>query len=215
MQPISGVASLMTREAYVMNALIQDLKYAMRSLGKQPGFTTVAIAMLAVGIGATVAIFALTFTVLYKPLPFPDPSRLMLVHLLAPDREAPGVSRPMIWSYPKYRVFRDHQQVFESSSTFTGWTWNLTGAGAPEQVTGEMVDGTYLPLLGVAPALGRSFSFEETQAAGSAKLAVIGHGFWMNRLGSDPAVLGRTIGLSGQPYTIKIGRASCRESVEL
>ena len=185
-----------------MNTFAQDLTYALRSLRKQPGFTAVAIAMLAVGIGATVAIFALTFAVLYKPLPFPDPSRLMLVHLLAPDREAAGVSRPMIWSYPKYRVFRDHQQIFESSSTFTGWTWNLTGAGAPEQVTGEMVDGAYLPLLGVAPQLGRSFSSEETQEAGSPKLAVIGHVFWVNRLGSDPAVLGRSIGLNGQPYTI-------------
>jgi putative ABC transport system permease protein len=190
------------REAHVMNAFIQDLRYAMRSLGKQPGFTAVAVAMLAIGIGATVAIFALTFAVLYKPLPFPDPWRLMLVHLLAPDREAPGVSRQMIWSYPKYRVFRDHQAVFESSSTFTGWTWNLTGAGAPEQVAGEMVDGAYLPLLGVAPQLGRSFSLEETRDAGSPRLAVIGHVFWVNRLGSDPAVLGRSIGLNGQPYTI-------------
>ena len=185
-----------------MSTFAQDLRYALRSLRKQPGFTAVAIAMLAVGIGATVAIFALTFAVLYKPLPFPDPSRLMLVHLLAPDREAPGVSRQMIWSYPKYRVFRDHQQVFESSSTFTGWTWNLTGAGTPEQVTGEMVDAAYLPLLGVAPLLGRSFSLEETQEAGSPRLAIIGHVFWTNRLGSDPAVLGRSIGLNGQPYTI-------------
>jgi putative ABC transport system permease protein len=185
-----------------MGTFAQDLKYAMRSLRKQPGFTAVAIAMLAIGIGATVAIFALTFAVLYEPLPFPDPSRLMLVHLLAPDREAPGVSRPMIWSYPKYRVFQDHQQVFASSSTFTGWTWNLTGAGTPEQVAGELVDGTYLPLLGVAPQMGRSFSLEETQSAGSPKLAVIGHLFWVNRLGSDPAVLGRSIGLNGQPYMI-------------
>jgi predicted permease len=185
-----------------MSALRQDFVYALRSLRKQPGFTAVAIAMLAIGIGATVAIFALTFAVLYKPLPFPDPSRLMLVHLLAPDREAPGVPRQMIWSYPKYRVFRDHQRVFESSSTFTGWTWNLTGAGTPEQVVGELVDGTYLPVLGVSPQLGRSFSIEETQAAGAPKLAVIGHGFWVNRLGSDPAVLGRSIGLNGQPYTI-------------
>ena len=185
-----------------MGTFAQDLRYAVRSLVKQPAFSALAIAMLAIGIGATVAIFALTFAVLYKPLPFADPSRLMLVHLLAPDREAPGVSSPMIWSYPKYRVFQDHQQVFESSSTFTGWTWNLTGAGAPEQVTGELVDGTYLPLLGVSPRLGRSFSSEDTQAAGSPKLAVIGHGFWVNRLGSDRGVLGRSIGLNGAPYTI-------------
>ena len=94
---------------------------------------------------------------LFKPLPFHDPAQLMLVHLLAPDRDAPGVPRQMIWSYPKYQVFRDHQEAFAATSTFTAWQWNLTGTGAPEQIGGELVDGAYLPLLGVSPLLGRSF----------------------------------------------------------
>ena len=86
-----------------MAAIRQDLSYALRSLAKQPGFTVMAVLMLAVGIGANVAIFSLVNAVLLKPLPFADPDRLMMVHLLMPDREAPGISSQMIWSYPKYR----------------------------------------------------------------------------------------------------------------
>ena len=185
-----------------MSAIRQDIRYAVRSLRKQPAFTGLAVAMLGVGIGATVAMFALSFAVLYRPLPFRDPSQLMLVHLLAPDREAPGTLRQVVWSYPKYRVFRDHQQVFDATATFTGASWNLTGAGTPEQVSGEQVDGEYLPLLGVAPQLGRWFSLEETRAAGSPPLAVLAHGFWIDRFAGDAGVLGRSIVLNGQPHTV-------------
>ena len=108
----------------------------------------------------------------------------------------------MIWSYPKYQVLRDHQQAFAATSTFTAWQWNLTGTGAPEQIGGELVDGAYLPLLGVSPLLGRSLSLEETRAPSSPRLVVIGHRFWVDRLARDPAALGRSIGLNGVPYTI-------------
>ena len=125
----------------------------------------------------------------------------MLVHLLAPDRDAPGASRPMIWSYPKYRVFRDHQQAFESTVGVHAWNWNLTGAGAPEQVAGELVDGTYSPLLGVAPQLGRPFSTEETRGARFARWWCSVTASGSDRFGGDPAVLGRTIGLNGDAAT--------------
>jgi putative ABC transport system permease protein len=191
-----------TPKGSAMSALRQDLGYAVRSLRKQPAFTAVAVVMLAIGIGATVAILSLTVAVLFKPLPFQDPGQLMLVHLLSPDRDAPGAPRQMIWSYPKYQVFRDHQQAFAATSTFTAWQWNLTGAGTPEQIGGELVDGGYLPLLGVSPLVGRSFSLEETRAPSSPRLVVIGHRFWVDRLARDPAALGRSIGLNGVPYTI-------------
>ena len=185
-----------------MAAFRQDVWYALRSLRKQPAFAAVAIVMLAVGIGATVAIFSLTFSVLFKPLPFGDPDRLMLVHLMAPDRDAPGVGRPMIWSYPKYQVFRDHQQGFASTGAFASWTWNLTGAGSPERVTGELVEGTYFGTLGLAPQVGRSFSADETRAPGSVPLVVLAHGFWHQRFGGDASVIGRVVGLNGIPHTI-------------
>jgi putative ABC transport system permease protein len=185
-----------------MAAIRQDLSYAFRSLAKQPGFTAMAVLMLAVGIGANVAIFSLVNAVLLKPLPFADPGRLMMVHMLAPDRDAPGVLRQMIWSYPKYRVFREHQRAFETTATFGSGNWNLTGSGSPERVVGELVESSYFGTLGLKPALGRTFSVEETRAPGSVPLAVLGHGFWVRRFGSDPAVLGRTLGLNGVAYTI-------------
>jgi putative ABC transport system permease protein len=185
-----------------MAALTQDLSYAVRSLRKQPGLTTISILMLAIGIGATVAIFSLTFSVLYKRLPFADPERLMLVHLLSPSRDAPGVSRPVIWSYPKYQVYRDHQHAFASSAAFASWNWNMTGAGSAERVTGEVIDASYFPVLGIGAHIGRTFSADETRAPGSAPLAILGYRFWIGRFGGDPGVIGRTVGLNGTPHTI-------------
>ena len=185
-----------------MAAIRQDLSYALRSLAKQPGFTAMAVLMLAIGIGANVAIFSLVNAVLLKPLPFADPDRLMMVHLLSPDREAPGVMGQMIWSYPKYQVLRENQRGFASTAAFSWWSWNLTGSGSPERVIGELVESTYFDTLGLTPQLGRTFSADETRAPGSAPLAVLGHGFWVRRFGADPAVLGRTVGLNGVAYTI-------------
>jgi putative ABC transport system permease protein len=185
-----------------MAAFRQDLWYAVRSLRKQPGFAAVAVLMLAVGMGATVAMFSLTFSVLFKPLPFADPGRLMLVHLLAPDRDAPGTFGEVIWSYPKYQVFRDHQRAFATTAAFYPWNWNLTGAGVPERVTGELVDASYFSTLGVGPQIGRPFSADETRTPGSVALAILGHGFWTTRFGGDPSVIGRTVGLNGTSHTI-------------
>jgi putative ABC transport system permease protein len=183
-------------------SLRQDLAFAVRSLRKGPAFTTEAVLMLALGIGANIAIFALVNALMLKPLPFADPDRLMLVQMLMPDRDAPGVLRPGLWSWPKYRVLRDEQQVFESTAIFGGREWNVTGSGSPERVPIELVEWSYFHVLGVAPQVGRAFSAQETGTPGSAPLAVLGHGFWVRRFGSDPTVVGRTIGLNGTPHTI-------------
>lgn len=186
----------------VMMAFRQDLAYALGSLRKQPGFAAMAVVMLAVGIGANVAIFALVNAVLLKPMPFPDPTRLMIVHMLAPDRQTPGVSSQVVWSYPKYRAFRENQKVFESTALFSSWSWNLTGSESPERVVGELIESSYFQVLGVGPQAGRTFSADETRAPGSAPLAVLGYGFWMRRFGGDRSLIGRTVGLNGVPHTI-------------
>ena len=186
----------------VMMAFRQDLAYALRSLRKQPGFAAMAVLMLAVGIGANVAIFALVNAVLLKPMPFPDPTRLMIVHMLAPDRQTPGVSSQVVWSYPKYRAFRENQKVFESTALFSSWSWNLTGSESPERVVGELIESSYFQVLGVEAQAGRTFSADETRAPGSAPLAVLGYGFWMRRFGGDRNLFGRTVGLNGVPHTI-------------
>ena len=103
-----------------MQAIRQDVRYAIRTLVKAPVFTLIAVGTLALGIGANTAIFTLVNALLLKPLPFAQPDELMMVHLLMPDRAAPaGVFREMVWSYPKYEVFRDEQQVFSEHALFT------------------------------------------------------------------------------------------------
>jgi putative ABC transport system permease protein len=180
----------------------QDLAYAWRNLRQRPALTSLAVLMLAVGIGANVAIFSLVNALMLRPLPFSDPQRLMRLHLLAPEREAPGVFRPTVWSYPKYRRFRDEQHSFQSTALFAGREYNLTGSRSPARLPLELVEHTYFDVLGVAPVLGRTFSAGETSAPGSEPLVVLGHGFWMSRFGGDESVIGRTLGLNGVPHTI-------------
>jgi putative ABC transport system permease protein len=185
-----------------MATLRQDLSYAWRALRRQPGFTAVAVLTLALGIGANVAMFSLVNAVLFRRLPFSEPDRLMAVHLLTPERDTPGIYQHMIWSYPKYQFFREHQQVFESTAIFYGAEWSLTGSGSPERLPGEYVDAAYLPTLGITPKIGRGFTPEETAAPGSAPIVVVGHGLWQRRYHGDTAVLGQTLGLNGIPHTI-------------
>jgi predicted permease len=185
-----------------MAAFRQDLSYALRALRQQPGFTGIAVLTLALGIGANVAVFSVVNAVLFKSLPFADPEQLMAVHLSAPDREAPGVYRTVVWSYPKYQVLREHQRVFQSTAIFTGSEWSITGTGTPERLSGEVVEASYFSVLGVMPRAGRSFSADDTRAPGSAPLAMLGHGLWQRRFGADPNAIGRTIGLNGIAHTI-------------
>jgi putative ABC transport system permease protein len=201
LNPAADPADVHHPKRLTMAALRQDVFYGVRSLRKQPAFTAMAIVMLALGIGATVAIFSLANAVMLKPLPFADPDRLMLVHLLAPEERGVDAG-PMIWSFPKYRVFRDNQRSFESSATFAAWNWNITGSGSPERADGELVEGSYFNVLGLAPLVGRAFSEEETRAAGSPPLVVLSHRVWMTRFGADTQVPGRSMGLNGIPHTI-------------
>jgi predicted permease len=108
----------------------------------------------------------------------------------------------MIWSYPKYRVFRQHQRTFVSTATFSDWTWNLTGTSLPERLQGELVEGSYFDVLGMNAHLGRGFLEEETRAAGSTPLVVLGHRIWTERFGASADVLGRSLGLNGTPHTV-------------
>jgi putative ABC transport system permease protein len=185
-----------------MGPLRQDLGYAFRSLVRQPAFTAVAVLTLALCIGANIAMFSLINAVLFAPLPFANPDRLMAVHLMRPDRDHPGTFGRIVWSYPKYDVFRRNQQVFDSIALFTAVEWNTTGADAPERIAGEMIEATYLRTLGVTPAIGRDFTPEETRAPGSAPIVLLGHGLWLRRFGGAPSVLGRSIGLDGIGHTI-------------
>ena len=181
--------------------MLHDLRYAFRTLLKNSGFTIVAVLTLALGIGANTAMFAVVNGVLLKPLPFHDPERLMLVHLLAPDREA-GTMSEAVWSYPKYRTFLDIQQTFENTALFAGRDLSLSGDSGPERVRGEVVTDRYPGILGVTPILGRGFTGAEAHRAGEQAVIMIGHALWTRRYNADPAIVGRTIQVNSIPYTV-------------
>lgn len=192
-----------SRRGHSMQGLRQDFRYAIRSLAKAPAFTLIAIMTLALGIGANSAIFTLVNALLLKPLPFEKPDELMLVHLLAPDREAgPEALRELVWSYPKYEVFRARQQAFADHAIFKGSEWSLTGTGEAARVRGEVIGARYLSTLGIAPHIGRDFTAAEDRVAGGDPVAMLGYEIWQQRFGGDPSVLGRTVRLDATPYTI-------------
>jgi putative ABC transport system permease protein len=185
-----------------MSTLWRDVRYGIRLLGRSPGFAAMAIVTLALGIGANTAMFAVVNAVLFKHLPFQDPDRLMLLHLRMPDREAPGTYRDVVWSYPKFQTFMRAQQAFEDAALFSGRDLNLAGDGEPEKIRGEVVTERYPAILGIEPIVGRSFTVEEARQEGSGRVAMIGHGLWSRRFGSDPGILGRTIDINAMPYTV-------------
>jgi predicted permease len=181
--------------------MMNDIRYALRTLLKNPGFTLVAVVTLALGIGANTAMFAVVNGVLLKPLPFRDAGRLMLVHLRMPG-EGVGTFRDAVWSYPKYRTFLDLQQAFENTAIFAGRDLTISGDNSPEFVRGEVITDRYPGILGVAPVLGRAFTGEEAHRPGEPAVAMIGHALWTRRYGADPAVLGRTVQINARPYTV-------------
>jgi putative ABC transport system permease protein len=181
--------------------LIQDLRYAWRGLARRPGFTTVAVLTLAIGIGATTAIFSAVNVLLLRPMPYARPDELMKVTLITPKRgERPGTDE-MVWSYPKFMVFRDAQHLFSELSAYTTQQFTVT-SGDVERIRGESVGATYLRTLGLAPARGRDFERSEDDHYGAPRQAILSFGFWERRFNADPSVIGQRIDLGGKPYDI-------------
>src|SRR5215211_7723441 len=162
-----------------MTNLLQDLRYGFRMLLKSPSVTIVAILALTLGIGATTAIFSVVNAVLRRPLPFDQPENLMLI------RERSSQFDSMSVSYPNFLDWRDQQQVFEQIAAFRRDSYNLTGEGEPERVTGAQASAELFSVFRVTPALGRSFTAEEDQEGGS-PVVILSNGLWKRRYGSNP-----------------------------
>ena len=180
-----------------MNTLLQDLRYGVRMLRRNPVFTAVAIITLALGIGANTAIFSVVNAILLRPLPYKDPDRLAV--LWAKNEQKGLTERPV--SYPNYVDWRDQNQVFEELAAIRPEPLSLTDGGEPERVSGVRVTTNLLSLLGVEPARGRDFLPEEAKPD-KALVAVISYGLWQRRYGGDPNLIGRTVTLDTKPYTI-------------
>src|SRR5438445_4921645 len=179
------------RRVRVIDDLLNDLRYAVRVLRRSPGFTAVTIVSLALGIGANTAIFTVVNAVLLRPLPYADPSRLVVVE--HGEMSTVAAANFLDW--------RDGNLVFERIGAAEFWTPNLSGTDKAEQLYALRVTADVLPLLGVPPALGRVFSGDEDHL-GRNHVAVLSDALWKNRFASDPRVLGQTVSLDGAPYTV-------------
>ena len=176
---------------------IRDVHYAVRTLRRSPGFTITALLSLALGIGANTAIFTVVNAVLLKPLPFPEPERL--VHLWE-TKPSEGVSRDFVEPF-NFLDWRDRTRSFEGMAAVVGMITNLTGEGDPVALNGTQVSPAYFSILGVAPALGRVFSAEDGQP-GHDPVVILSYGLWQSKFGGDASALGRTVMINGAPNTI-------------
>ena len=176
-----------------MSTLLQDLRFGLRMLVKNPGFTVVAVLTLALGIGANTAMFTVVNTVLLHPLPYPDSGRIVNI-----ARQGGGND-----SVPMFIYWQQQNLIFEDLTAYdlTGAGLNLSGGDRPELVQGVHVSRNYFRLFGAIPILGRTFTAEEDQPGG-AHVVVVSYGLWQRRFGGIPSLLGKTISLGGAPYTV-------------
>jgi predicted permease len=183
-----------------MGNLVQDLRYAIRTFRKSPVFVIVAVLSLAFSIGANTAIFTLVDQVLLRLLPVKDPQQLVLLWGRGPHYGSNNGRYKL--SYPMYEDFRDHNQVF--SGMFCRWetSMSVSSDGRTERVDGELVSGTYFPVLGVGPALGRLFTAEDDKTPGGAPYAVLSYRYWLSRYAGSPGVIGKKLIVNGHPLTI-------------
>ena len=178
-----------------METLFQDLRYGLRKLLKSPGFTAVAVATLALGIGANTALFSVINGVLLSPLPFPQPDQLVALHENKPNFEGGSVS------YPNFRDWRRDNRTFSSLALARGYAFSLTGIGDAEQVSGEFVSSDFFSVLGVKPVIGRAFT-EDEERVGAGPVALISAGLWQRKFGFASDILGKNITLDARGYTI-------------
>lgn len=176
-----------------MEKFWRDFRFSARSLSKRPGFTLVAILTLALGIGANVAIFSTVYGVLLRPLPYPQPDRLTVLWAQWPNQEIPRVSHTGGDVLEYQRLARQ----FEGIAAVGSVRQNLTGGDEPAQVQVGWVSRNFFTVLGTKPILGRGFTLDEPSSS-----LILGDEFWRSQLGADPGVIGRTVLLDGQPFTI-------------
>jgi putative ABC transport system permease protein len=180
--------------------LWQDLRYGARALRKNSGFTLIAVASLALAIGANSAVFSVVNAVLLRPLPYREPDQLMKVLTTSSgqERSQPGA----LWSYPGFKALRDQNEIFEGVAAYARRAFNLTGTDEPERLQGEYVSANYFSLLGVGTSAGRAFLPEEDETPGSHQVVMISHALWQRRFGGDPGVVGQVIELEGHKLTV-------------
>ncbi|HSB76039.1 MAG TPA: ABC transporter permease, partial [Terriglobales bacterium] len=178
-----------------MERLLQDIRYGLQNLRRNPGFAAVAVITLALGIGANTAMFSIVNAVLLRPVPYSTPERLLKLYTSMPQFRQASVS------YPNFLDWQRRSRSFELMAAYRHDSFNLTGQASPERLRGEMASATIFPLLGIKPIIGRTFA-EAEDRRGAAPVVVLTSKFWKTRFGGNPGVLGSSITLSEKLYTI-------------
>src|SRR5579871_5015416 len=188
-----------------MDAIFQNVRYALRQLRKYPGFTAVAVITLAIGIGANASIFSLVDQVLLKQLPVDEPGRLVMLKFAGSDTghtSSYGGDGHLYFSYPMYRDLRDQNSVFSGMLAMFPAQVGIQWRNTPSLANSELVSGNYFSVLGVKPALGRLFIPEDSATRGASPLVVLSYRYWTQHFASDPSVINQGILVNGKSFTI-------------
>ncbi|MCP4659686.1 MAG: ABC transporter permease [bacterium] len=180
-----------------MTILLQDLRYALRTLVSRPGFTAAGLLTLALGIGATTAVFSVVNGVLLRPLSYPQADRIVMIRASNPEAGFPHISVSPL----NFRDWREQNQRLDPMVAILQENYNFTGGDYPERLRGLRVSAGFFSVMGVAPALGRGFLPEEDQPGGE-NVVVLSHGLWQRRFGGDPGIVDQTILLNGESYQV-------------
>ena len=175
--------------------MIQDVIYGLRWLRKNPGFTLLSVLMLAVGIGVNTAMFSVVNAVLLQPLPYPEADRIVWMNESGREIQNRNVS------YPNFVDWRARNQSFEAMSTYRGWSVNITGTDKAENLTARIVTSDYFKVMRASPMLGRDFTAEDDKP-GASPVTLISYGFWQQRFGGDPNIVGKEILLDDKAHTV-------------
>jgi putative ABC transport system permease protein len=189
---VDAAASLRARW---FDALTADVRYALRALRINPGFTAVVMLTLALGVGATTAIFTVVDAVMLKPYPYPDMERIMIL------REAVRGGQELSVSWQNFQDWHDQNQVFEQFGVYRPMVMNLTGGDQPERVVSTLVSSEVFKAVGMQPAIGRAFAADEDKP-GAPRIVVVSDRFWRSHFNADAAAVSRSVVLDGEPYTI-------------
>src|SRR5437899_585390 len=178
-----------------MMSFLQDVRFGLRVLAKNPGFTAIAILTLALGIGANTALFSVVNGVLLNPLPYPNPEQLVTLAESKPNFDSGSIS------FPNFRDWRKNNRTFSTMGISRSYSYSLTGRGEAEQVTAEFISSDYLAVVGVKPVIGRLFAEGEDEI-GASPIVLIGEGFWNRKFGAAPDIVGQGLTLDGKTFTI-------------
>jgi putative ABC transport system permease protein len=181
--------------------MFQNIRYGIRALLKNPGFTAIAIITLALGIGANTVIFSVVDSVLLRSLPFKDSDRLVSIWETNPQLSNPDGKNAQASGIANFTDWNSQNQVFDNMAAYFNWTYNLTGMDEPERLEAAVVTGSFFDVLGVQSSMGRTIIPDDDQS-GKDNVVVLSHGFWQRRFGSDTAIIGKAITLNRNSFTI-------------